>query len=330
MNAPWGLRSRLKLVKFAQDFFHLDKLPASYATLGRQPPSGAPMPLTVFDFLKYLDIKQAYPKRPNGFRVALLLRHLADHELLVHVSHAKQSLGGLHDRYLYVPSIINSDRHAFRLLPALGPELLYELCSRALVHITGKSKCGNEVSGTGIVVDAHHILTCRHVVRDMDVDAEQTFQGNTYLIEDSSIQAHADLDVAVLRIPDAPLTPVPGAFFQRPVVGQQVYTLGFPKLPGLRDASVTMQQGTVTNPAVTALSGEPLFLYSAISRPGNSGGPIVSADGYVVGLCVVGSTADYGDDEPFSPHYAGIPGHHVVDAVGDLDLGIDLPVEELE
>ena len=75
-----------------------------------------------------------------------------------------------------------------------------------------------------------------------------------------------------------------------PVVAQTVYTLGYPRLPGLRDASVTMQQGAVTNESVTSLAGERLFLYSAISRPGNSGGPVMSEDGYLVGISIVDAT----------------------------------------
>ena len=115
-----------------------------------------------------------------------------------------------------------------------------------------------------------------------------------------------------------------------PVVAQTVYTLGYPRLPGLRDASVTMQQGAVTNESVTSLAGERLFLYSAISRPGNSGGPVMSEDGYLVGISIVDATGKYDATEAFSPHYAGIPAQVVVKAVQDLGLGIQLPFESYE
>ena len=51
-----------------------------------------------------------------------------------------------------------------------------------------------------------------------------------------------------------PLAPLSGAVFQAPVVGQMVFTLGYPKLPALRDASVTMQHGAVTKEEVTSLA----------------------------------------------------------------------------
>ena len=113
-------------------------------------------------------------------------------------------------------------------------------------------------------------------------------------------------------------------------IGQTVHTLGYPRLPGLRDANVTIQPGAVTNEAVKSLSGEDLFLYSAISRPGNSGGPVVSEDGYVVGLSIVDATAEYHPEEPFSPHYAGIPAQVVIWAIESLGLGFELPLENYE
>ena len=54
-----------------------------------------------------------------------------------------------------------------------------------------------------------------------------------------------------------------------------------------------MQSGAVTSEAVTSLGGESLFLYSAIARPGNSGGPVLSQHGYVVGLCTEDVTGEY-------------------------------------
>ena len=93
---------------------------------------------------------------------------------------------------------------------------------------------------------------------------------------------------------------------------------------------MTMQPGAVTNESVTSLSGDELFLYSAISRPGNSGGPVMSGEGYLVGLSVLDATGQYRPDEAFSPHYVGIPAQVVVKAVEDLCLGIQLPFQDYE
>lgn len=128
------------------------------------------------------------------------------------------------------------------------------------------------VSGTGLVIDESHVLACGHALSDMKVDERQQIQGSEYEIKADSIHWHTEIDVGLLRVEGPPLFPIPGLRMQVPTVGQTVYSLGHPKLPGLRDASVTMQQGAVTNESVTSLCGERLSLYSAIARPGNRGG----------------------------------------------------------
>ncbi len=331
MNAPWGLDSRLKLVTLACDFFNADRIAAHHAVLGKEPPKqGSPSLLPVADFLQYLQIKKAFPKAPNAFQVARILERMVSAGLLIHAGSGNLPVAGLENRYIYFLTAHEARRGLFRLVPVLGPEYLYSLCEPGLVHITGTNGEGAEVAGTGLVVDTRHVLTCRHVVSGMMVDALQTFQGREYVVDRGSIHRHAEVDVAVVRVVGAPLTPLTGAIMQAPVVAQTVYTLGYPKLPGLRDASVTMQPGAVTNESVTSLAGETLFLYSAISRPGNSGGPVVSEDGYVVGLSIVDASGQYRTNEAFSPHYAGIPAQVVVQAVKDLGLGIELPYEHYE
>ena len=333
MNAPWGLGSRLKLVAFACSFFDTNKMAASHKAIGKKVAGkgGVPVPLTIEDFLKYLDVTGAFAKTPNAFRLVRLVEEMAAAGLLIHAgSSGKPPFAGLQDRYLYMAMVQEARRDLFRLVPVLGPEYLYKLCAPGLVHITGTNGDGDVVAGTGFVIQPSYVLTCRHVVSDMNVDRDQTFQGRHCVVNDASIHACPDVDIAVIEVEEAPLTPLKGAIFQTPVVAQTVFTLGYPKLPGLRDASVVMQQGTVTNESVTSLSGESLFLYSAISRPGNSGGPVMSGDGYIVGLSIVDSTAEYHTNEAFSPHYAGIPAQVVVEAVGSLGLGIQLAFESYE
>ena len=147
------------------------------------------------------------------------------------------------DHYLYLATEWDAVRGGFRFAHVLGPDFLYFLCAPALVHITGTNKDGDEVAGMGVVVHRSHVLTCRHVVCDMKVHTRQTIQRKTYAISEESIHTHSEVDVAVIQVDGAPLTGFPGAIFQRPVVAQTVYTLGYPKLTGLREASVTMQQG---------------------------------------------------------------------------------------
>lgn len=333
MNAPWGLESRLRLVETACEFFSFEArtVEARHRIIGKEMPKrGVPEPFSLAEFLRYLELKNVFSKPPNGLRVTQLLDEMVASGLLLPTGSKGQSVLRMNDRFLFLASVPGNWRGAFRWVPVLGAEFLYRLCEPGLVHITGTNDEGVAVAGTGLIISPSHVLTCRHVVSDMKLDSEQTFQGKSCAVSAASIHAHDEVDVAVIEVTGAPLAPIPDAMFQAPVIAQQVHTLGYPKLPGLMDASVTMQQGAVTNESVTSLSGEQLFLYSAISRPGNSGGPVVSDDGYIVGLSIVDSTAEYQAGGAFSPHYAGIPGQVVVGAVASMGLGLQLPFEEYE
>lgn len=330
MNAPWGLESRVKLVVAALGFFDLEHLADHRALIGKETPTGSEQQLlNTFDFLKYLEIRGLFSKPPNAFVVTRMLDLMAGKSLLTAAGNPSR-FGGLDGHYVTIGQPGEARRGLLALVCVLGPELLFDRCKSGLVHITGRNGKGDAVAGTGIVVASRSVLTCRHVVSDMEVDSMQTFQGKECQVNDASIHCHPSLDVAVLQVQGPSLDPLNEAVFRTPIVGQPVYTLGYPKLPGMREATVVMQPGAVTSPSVTSLSGDQLFLYSAISRPGDSGGPVMSEDGYVVGLCTVDSAAEYSSDGPFSPHYAGIPGPVVVEAVRDMCLGLNLPFEELE
>ena len=180
-----------------------------------------------------------------------------------------------------------------------------------------------------MIVHGHYVVTCRHVVEGVHLDGCQRFQGKACVVDAGRVRCHATEDIALVRV-DATLTPLHGAVFRKPIVGQAVHTMGFPRLPHTRDATLTMQSGAVTNERVTNLDGRALFLYSAISRPGNSGGPVVSEDGFVIGLAAEDHVASYNSDGLFAPHYAAVPAEVVVSAVEELAPEIELVVENLE
>lgn len=158
----------------------------------------------------------------------------------------------------------------------------------------------------------------------MRIDCQQTFQGIEHTIVKQFI--HEKVDAAVIRV-NQPLQPVAGLAFLSPIIAQSVFTLGYPKIPFTKAPALTMQPGAVTSESVTSFEGDNLFLYSAISRTGNSGGPVISNDGYIVGI----SSEDLSyKDNAFSPHYAGIPSDEIAKAVDDFGIGVQIPFERFE
>ena len=218
------------------------------------------------------------------------------------------------------------------LSKTLGGRFVHRQISPAIVHIVGEN---DEGEGSGIVFDAHHVLTCRHVVSDMDLATEQIFRGKSVTIQE--VFAHDTEDVAILRVTES-LATVPGLGFVPPMVSQKVYRFGYSRVPcavpsNTGTSPLVMHSGEVTSQSVSVFGNRELFLYSAIARPGDSGGAVVSDDGYVVGMTTELSDARVATndgEDVFSPHYAGIPSHVLAKAVDDLDLGVQIPYETYE
>ena len=332
MNMSWSLASRLKLALAATEFFDVQKREEMRQFLkdGTGFSQQEEWPgLSLLDFAQYLEAKAIFPKKPNHLRVQHTLSQMASLGMLIPVSPRRPVPPLFGERYLCFPGMFGEHfRGNLWLTPLLGAELLYEECKSSVVHITGK-RGSNSVGGSGIIIHTNYVLTCRHMVEGIELDQTQMFQGRQCKLDVNSIRAHATEDIALIGVEEA-LDSLNGAVFRKPIVSQGVYTMGYPKLPNTRDASLTMQQGTVTNERVTSLGGQALFLYSAISRPGNSGGPVLSEDGYVVGMAIEDHAASYASDELFSPHYAGVPAEVVVSAVEELVPEIQLVVENLE
>ena len=334
MNMSWSLDSRRKLALAAVEFFDFDMKNRSQMVQylpdrQRKKNRDEMPPFSLLEFAQYLEAKAIFPKKPNHFRVQHLVARMASLGFLVHIGYAGRVPALFGEQYICFRGMFGEHfRGDLWLAPLLGPEFLYEEAKSGIVHLTG-TRDGKVVGGTGVVIHPNYILTCRHVVAGVNLNALQELQGRQVTVDIGSTRIHQKEDIALIRI-NQTLTPLNGAVFRKPVVAQSVYTMGYPKLPNTRDASLTIQPGAVTNESVTSLGGQALFLYSAISRPGSSGGPVLSEDGFIVGIVAEDHSASYAVDDSFSPHYAGVPAPVVVESVEELAPEIQLVVENFE
>ncbi|MCV7229447.1 trypsin-like peptidase domain-containing protein [Mycolicibacterium komossense] len=243
-----------------------------------------------------------------------------------------------------------------------GAELIIPSYNAVTVQLAGNDRDGNPVDswGTGLVIDHQHVITNKHVVTALvgaggalSVHPSRN-QGDVESVAGSVVAVpHPTLDVAVIKfdLPEGKLIPrVPGIGFRDPDWADEVYVFGYPRVPMTADMAITVQRGEVVNPAAETIPDrQKIFLYSAIARPGNSGGPIVAQDGRVIGLVVEDSApclraGASGDDPPplsseqqlghladevaelkakaFAPSfYRGIPSSEIVRALDDLRFG---------
>lgn len=239
------------------------------------------------------------------------------------------------------------------LSEVLGAEIIIPSYNAVTVLIAGTDAEGNpgEHWGTGLIIDENHIITNRHVVMgltsaggDIEVHLATVPAGAPMTSQPVQMRAHQTLDVAVIEthLPDnTPAFPrLPGMVFREPRWADEVFVFGYPRVPMTAEMAISVQRGQVVNvtrsteyavqrgevvnpETETIPNRHKMFLFSAITRPGNSGGPIVAGDGRVIGLVVEDSaeaiSTDSGPESP--PFYRGIPSGEVIRALDDMGFG---------
>ena len=137
-------------------------------------------------------------------------------------------------------------------------------------------------TGSGFIVGEGKILTNNHVVEGCTRLVARNGAGQR--VSAQLVGTDVRRDLAVLNVP-AGFGP-PLVFRDSPAVriGEPVVTYGFP-LTGVLSSGPTLTTGDVS--ALAGLRDNPLhFTISAPVQPGNSGGPLMDAQGHVVGVVV--------------------------------------------
>ena len=147
-------------------------------------------------------------------------------------------------------------------------------------------------TGAGWVYDkTGHVITNAHVVQAATVVSVEFFDGRVVRGEVVGLDPYTD--IAVIRAdPNASYFSMRRAYDRLPRIGERVYAFGSPFgfkfsmsegiISGLgREAAGSNVPGGYTNYIQT----------DAAVNPGNSGGPLVNADGHVIGMNVAIATA---------------------------------------
>lgn len=159
---------------------------------------------------------------------------------------------------------------------------LYEQCAPFTVSISTPS--GSVGSGF-IITDSGRIVTNHHVVGDNKTVTVYTYDGSTYPAEVSAVDA--DNDIALVDIIRTDNTSFPYATFadsNKLRTGDPVIAIGSPEKISL---GWTMTVGYVSHAERKESSEEnsnSFIQFDAAVNPGNSGGPLINANGEVVGV----------------------------------------------
>jgi S1-C subfamily serine protease len=161
----------------------------------------------------------------------------------------------------------------------------------SVVRIVG-SACGRGVSGSGWVAPGGLVITNAHVVAGQD-DPEVVPAGEVLGLPATVVALNRGEDVAVLRVPglDAPAL----RLADRVVAGTPAAVLGFPGGGpyAVRAARLGDTRAMLTRDGSGGdLVGRRITTFRATVRPGNSGGPVVDADGAVAATVFAARTGD--------------------------------------
>ncbi len=154
------------------------------------------------------------------------------------------------------------------------------------------SQCGRVQEGSGWVAAPERVVTNAHVVAGAESVTLQV-RGVGDRLRATVVTFDADLDLAVLAVPGLDAEPLRRAGVQPP--GTTVVAAGFP-LDGPYEATPMTVRGTLS------ASGDDIYGRSGVTRevyalygdvqPGNSGGPLLTAEGRVAGTVFAKSVAD--------------------------------------
>ncbi|NYG58998.1 S1-C subfamily serine protease [Nocardioides daedukensis] len=174
--------------------------------------------------------------------------------------------------------------------PGIGRDPDVDQAARSVLKIHGANNCGRGVEGTGFVYGPERIMTNAHVVAG--VNDPEVLVGDSKLGADV-VYYNKDLDVAVLKVPGLERPRL--AFDEGGKPGQGVAFLGYPQ-----DGPYNVQPGRIRaeqrlrSPNIygTGTVIREVFSLRGLIRPGNSGGPVVSSAGDVVGVIFAASVTD--------------------------------------
>jgi hypothetical protein len=160
----------------------------------------------------------------------------------------------------------------------------------------------------------------------MILDSTVSILGKQYEIASSEVHSEADVGIVTLK-DEVPL--VPGlAWGVERLLGPAVM-IGYASVPQASHPVMTMQR-TEINGGFTGIDREEYILLSSIARPGDSGGPVVSLTGKILGIVTRSLERQREEADHMSPmpFFAAVPAKRVVEVVRELRPGVPLPIED--
>lgn len=190
---------------------------------------------------------------------------------------------------------------------------------RSVARVTGQAVCDRGLEGSGFVYASERVMTNAHVVAGV-AQPSVTVRGDTY--DATVVYYDPSMDVAVLRVPG--LTARALAFEPDAAQGQSAAVLGFPENGPFdaRAARIRSEQ-RLRSPDIygTTQVVREVHALRALVRSGNSGGPVISEQGRVIGVVFAASLSDSSTGYALTAGQVGDAARAGVRALRPVDTG---------
>ncbi len=291
-------------------------------------------PLSFGSLLKYLKIKTNLDPYKYMRHLDVLIKKFIDKGFFVNAGNTFKGSPPMNHCYYAQFELTNlQSKSLYWLGDVLGEEYLMKKYEPFIVRFEGEYKNGNSGTGSGILINKNTILTCRHNITDLV--KYRCFIGDSELQIDNH-SYHDKHDIGIVKtLNDLNYGSFP--YFGEPYVLDTTLTMGYPPLRGMREAPLISQKGEIN-----ALSRDwnncSCITISSTVRPGNSGGPVISKKGYIVGIVTQyanSATQVSVDKENFIdnksiPFYNAIASTDIIKILTELDTSIEIAFEDYQ
>ncbi|MCC0178781.1 trypsin-like peptidase domain-containing protein [Waterburya agarophytonicola K14] len=172
---------------------------------------------------------------------------------------------------------------------ALEPTQINEIATNITVRIEIDNGANKDL-GSGVIIArddySYHVLTAKHVVQYLDYGYTIfTPDGDSYVLDNSTIRHIDGIDLAVISFKSDReyKTALIENVAERITPGMPIYVNGFPKAGQEIQGGAQFTSGSLTGINSQHQSGYNL-VYSNFTRGGMSGGPVLNAQGKVIGI----------------------------------------------
>jgi serine protease Do len=175
-----------------------------------------------------------------------------------------------------------------------GFPLIRNHFEKSVLPLSVTLKDGTPSIGSGFLIDSNRFVTAAHCVKGIKTIQIPGWKPATHGLNSIYIPTDERIDLAVLTFEADPFPDAPKFKMESFNVLDEVLSMGYPPIPGFENflvsetgrvaAYLKSTVGQVVTRAESYLDRQDYILISARVKGGNSGGPVVSKTGGVIGV----------------------------------------------